>query len=67
MDSEEILSKEAWPYSGIEKYTCIEDGDWGYLVHYRTKGLVFEPDERPTDEEILERWGSYFSASADAV
>ncbi|WP_299945689.1 hypothetical protein [uncultured Microbulbifer sp.] len=60
MAEDEILSKEAWPLNGIQYYCCIEDGDWGYLVHYKSRGLIYEAN-RPSNEEILERWGSRFS------
>ena len=52
-----VISKEPWPEKGIEHYRSIENGPWGYLVHYQTKGFVFEIHERPTAPEILERWG----------
>lgn len=55
---DEILSKEPWPARGIDSYQSIEDGPWGYLVNYKTKGFVFEWNETPTTDEIMARWGS---------
>ncbi len=56
---DQILSKEAWPAQGIEHYSVIEDGAWGYLIFYKDKGFVFSSENKPSRDEILARWGGY--------
>lgn len=50
------VSREAWPAASISSYTHIDSGEWGYLVIYSDGSADFL-HIRPTDEEILSRWG----------
>lgn len=55
-----ISEKTAWPKDPIEKYKKIEDGEWGYVVIYSDASHEFIDTERPTNEEIMARWGYLF-------
>lgn len=55
MDSS-TLKDEPWPAKGISEYKNIHDGEWGYLI-FKDGQLTFDDSRRPTDEEIIERWG----------
>lgn len=57
--------KEPWPEKGIEHYSCIEDGEWGYLQKYPGSDIEFNTNERPSDKEILDRWWIYFGEQND--
>lgn len=58
-----IVSREPWPANGIETYNCIEDGPWGYLLYTVENGFEFDSSTRPTDREIIDRWGSRLKSS----
>jgi hypothetical protein len=52
--------KEAWPEKPIEEYENINDGRWGYLIHENGQ-FNFDTSERPSDDEIMARWGKHFT------
>lgn len=54
-----IISKEPWPAEPIANYECIHDGPWGYLIHDSIEGFTFDASERPSDTDIMARWGAY--------
>jgi len=58
-----VISQEPWPEQGIYNYSKIEDGDWGYLTLYSDGKFVFSKTSAPSETEILQRWGFYFSNS----
>ena len=58
--SDTVLSREPWPRDPIEQYPDEHHGTWGYLVHYKRQGLVFETDKTPQPDEIRKRWSAYF-------
>lgn len=52
--------KCAWPATGIREDSKLEEYDWGYLYVYTDGRLPeFRIEERPTEEEIRERWAYY--------
>lgn len=52
--------KCAWPATGIREDSKLEEYDWGYLYVYTDGRLPeFRIEERPTEEEIRERWTYY--------
>lgn len=55
MDSSTI-NDEPWPANGISEYKSIDDGEWGYLV-YKDGQFIFDGSRRPSDDEIMSRWG----------
>lgn len=58
-EEREISEKTAWPAAPIESYLSIESGEWGYLIYYKGETIPeFSNEEKPSDEEILDRWGS---------
>lgn len=63
--SDEILTREPWPALGIESYKSIDNGEWGYLIHYRSGKFVFDESVKPSREEIMRRW-SYRLGSSNA-
>ena len=54
-----VAEKTAWPEKPIEDYETIASGNWGYLIFYTDMTHEFSAKQRPSDEEILNRWGSY--------
>ena len=56
-----VADKTAWPESPIENYETIASGNWGYLIFYTDGSHAFCAKERPSDDEILNRWGSYIT------
>lgn len=56
-----LVKREPWPKHGIENYESADQGQWGYLLQYSDNTFDFIEDSVPTIDEILERWGSYFS------
>ncbi len=52
-----VKEKIAWPKTRIENYRSLNDGEWGYLVFFEGKAIPEFVEERPTDGEILKRWG----------
>lgn len=54
---------EPWPFEGIEHYKSIQDGEWGYLYYSDETKFIFSKEVRPSDEEILKRWGKYLKNS----
>lgn len=61
MNRKNVASKEAWPAVSIDRYSRIEDGDWGYLIFYSDNSFEFDSTARPTNEEIMTRWGRRFA------
>lgn len=61
-----ITEKTAWPVNPIDSYSAPV-GEWGYLVFYSDSSWEFLVDERPTDAEILKRWGGYFKNYPSAL
>jgi hypothetical protein len=58
-EEREISEKTAWPAAPIETYQSIESGEWGYLIYYKGETIPeFSNKEKPSDQEILDRWGS---------
>ncbi|MAT94181.1 MAG: hypothetical protein CME59_16490 [Halioglobus sp.] len=52
--------KQPWPATGIREGTSISDYDWGYLYIYADgRQAEFRIDEKPSEREILDRWGHY--------
>ena len=56
-----VTEKTAWPESPIENYETIASGNWGYLIFYTDATHAFCAKERPSDDEILKRWGAYIT------
>ena len=54
-----VVEKIAWPKHPIEQYMDAEGNDWGYLIFFNDKTCEFI-NERPSNEEIVERWGYIF-------
>lgn len=53
-----MKKKHAWPQQGIKADSDIKEYTWGYLIEEDGK-FVFDVAERPTDEEIRQRWSCY--------
>lgn len=48
---------EPWPETEIEPGFGIEDVNWGYLSQTESGDFTFDGSKRPTDQEIIKRWG----------
>lgn len=59
-----IVNSEPWPADSILAYTSIGSGNWGYLNVHASNKFSFTPDKRPSDEEILARWGKEMERQA---
>lgn len=57
-----IVEKTAWPINPIDSYNTPV-GEWGYLVIYSDNSWEFMSHEKPTEAEILKRWGHLFASS----
>lgn len=57
--------KEPWPGEGIKYDSSINDYTWGYLIVSGEK-VHWDSSIRPTDDEIISRWGGYFIKCASA-
>jgi hypothetical protein len=55
-----VVSCEPWPAQGIKSNSSIADYDWGYLRYYSDGQFDFDAHTRPSNQEIVERWGIYF-------
>lgn len=62
MDSSSFKG-EPWPSKGISEYKNIHDGEWGYLI-FKDDQWIFDDSRRPTDAEIIERWGDRLAANS---
>lgn len=63
-DKKNVIERTAWPANPIETYASIESGEWGYLVIFSDGTFDFEKS-RPSDGEIIARWGFQFNGVAD--
>lgn len=61
-DQKIILERTAWPAGPLENYASITSGEWGYLVVYSDGSFDFDK-AKPSDEEIIGRWGFHFSVT----
>lgn len=61
-----FVEKIAWPKHPIENYMEVEGNDWGYLIFFDDKTYEFI-NERPSNEEILERWGYIFKQNRNLL
>lgn len=60
MTRQEVVEKIPWPSVGIDNYSAIDDGGWGFLLLFSDGSFRFSEVERPSEQEILDRWSSRF-------
>lgn len=63
LKSEDVLHSYAWPFNSIFDYTSIDSFEWGKLIFFRDnqREICFHfSHERPSNDEILKRWGYRF-------
>lgn len=53
--------REAWPDQPITEYEDINSHGWGYLVFFNNGEFEFQLEQRPSDDEIMKRWGRYLN------
>ena len=58
--SNTAVTRIPWPESGIDSYTRLNDGRWGWLCQEIDGTFEFILTDPPTEQEILERWGYHF-------
>lgn len=55
-----VAFKEPWPKYGIDQYSKIEDGPWGYLILKDDGEFIIDDSIHPSENEILSRWAYAF-------
>lgn len=48
-----VASKEPWPKYGIDQYSKIQDGPWGYLILKGDGEFMFDGSIHPSEKEIM--------------